>query len=160
MFSHFSHSQCAGDRLRRSPIKDPREKRKPLLSPGQVTDYVPHQRHHLEQGGHDSQHGRSQPERKVNRQKERSEINGSERKSLLGKQMLQMRHESPEEVEGGNDEERAEGEEKREFPRFDQQHGQVKRRHTEADRAADQAQDEAVYALLAGQPTRVLVVFR
>lgn len=68
-----------------------------------------------------------------------------------------MRRESPEEVEGGNDEERTEREEKREFAGFEQQHRQVKRRHAEADGAADEAEDEAADALLPRKPTRVII---
>jgi len=122
----------------------------------QITNDVPHERQDLKNGGNDGEHRRSQSEREVNRQKERTKVNGSERKSLAGKQMFQMRRESPEEVEGGNDEERPEGEEKREFASFEQQDGQVERRHAEADDPADQAEGEAADALLPRKPTRIV----
>jgi len=68
-----------------------------------------------------------------------------------------MGRESPEKVEGGNDEERAERKEKREFAGFEQQHGQVEGRHAEADDAANKAEDEAADPLLPRQPIRVVV---
>lgn len=111
----------------------------------------------MKHGGNDGQRRRSQSHGEVNRQKEGGEINEGEGESFARKEMLEMPHESPQEGKGGYDEERAEGKEKREFSGFEQQYGQVKRRHAEADDAADEAENEAHHALLPGQPVGVAV---
>jgi len=156
----ISYIHSARDGLRCGSVKYLGKERESLLSSRQITNDIPQKRQHLKQGRNNGEQRGSESESEIYRKKEGKKVDGREGKSFAGEQVFQMRLKSPQKGKGGDDEERAEGEEKRKLSGFEQKHRQVERGHAEANDAAHEAKDESQDTLLSGQPARAIVLVR